>query len=235
MFYFAATRPHWVGNVIEDETVHTAPWHLGLYSETEASRYSGEPLSTVHRWFHDRNAASRDKLATFDDLVSLLFVRELRRRRIPLKAIRDAEDDLVQRTGNSHPFVHESLWVSGRDVLVRVSDAPSAFLSPNRRGQLAIPGVTQPDRVELPRLVPAVRGEVAYSAGRVVEWRPVDRITARAEIQFGLTCNDATRVPTRYLYGLYGEGERIEDIAHLFRVTERDVSQAIEWEQRLAA
>ena len=110
---------------------------LGLYSQTEAARYSRIPLSTVHRWFARRYGVVRGELISFDEFVSLLFVRELRDRwRVPLREILEAERDLRERTGEAHPFAYEALWVAGRDVLIRVRADSEGFMSANRRGQL---------------------------------------------------------------------------------------------------
>jgi uncharacterized protein (DUF433 family) len=213
----------------------TEPWHIGLYSQTEAAHYSEIPLSTVHRWLESRGAIEGEELVSFDEFVSMLFVRQLRDRRVRLKDIETAEEDLRERTGHRHPFVHEALWVAGKDILVRVGPAAEAYLAANLRGQLAIPGVIEAIRVDLPRLVADVRGQLSYDQGRVAAWRPVDRIAARPGVQFGLTCIEGTRVTTRAVFEAVAAGDDPATIARLFEVTETDVNQAVEWERQLAA
>jgi len=213
----------------------TEPWHIGLYSQTEAAHYSEIPLSTVHRWLERRGVVEGDELVSFDEFVSMLFVRQLRARGVPLKDILTAEDDLRERTGHGHPFVHEALWVAGRDILVRIGPAAAAYLAANLRGQLAMPGVVEAKRVELPKLVADVRGQLSYDQGRVAAWRPVERIAARPAVQFGLTCIEGTRLTTRAVFEAAEAGDDPVTIARLFEVTETDVNQAIEWERQLAA
>lgn len=210
-------------------------WDVGLYSLTDAVQYSGIPMSTVARWLEPRPHGTREDLVTFDEFVTLLFVRQLRNRGVRLKEIREAERDLQKRTGHTHPFVYETLWVAGHDVMVRVTDAAEAFLSANRRGQLAMPGVLEAHRVDLPEAVADVRGQLGYEGGRVGVWRPVDRITARPAVQFGLTCIEGTRLTTRTIFDVAEAGDEPAMIARLYEVTETDVAQAIEWERRLAA
>ncbi len=213
----------------------TEPWHIGLYSQTEAAHYSEIPLSTVHRWLARREVSLGDELVGFDEFVSMLFVRQLRDRRVRLKDILTAEDDLRKRTGHQHPFVHEALWVAGRDVLVQVGAATDTYMAANLRGQLAIPGVIEAKRVQLPKLVADVRGQLSYDQGRVAAWRPIERIAARPAVQFGLTCIEGTRLTTRAVFEAAEAGDDPITIARLFEVTESDVKQAIEWEQQLAA
>lgn len=209
-------------------------WDVGLYSLTDAVQYSGIPMRTVARWLDPRPHRVTDDLVTFDEFVTLLFVRQLRKR-VHLKDTREAERDLQERTGHRHPFVHETLWVAGRDVMVRVKDSPDSFLSANRRGQLAMPGIIEAERVDLPNLVADVRGQLGYEDGRVSVWRPVERIAARPAVQYGLTCVDGTRLTTRTIYDVAEAGDEPASIARLFEVTETDVAQAIEWERALAA
>lgn len=210
-------------------------WDVGLYSLTDAVQYSGIPMSTVARWLEPRPHGTREDLVTFDEFVTLLFVRQLRKRGVRLKEIREAEQDLQKRTGHRHPFVYETLWVAGHDVMVRVTDAADAFLSANRRGQLAMPGVLEAHRVDLPEAVADVRGQLGYEGGRVNVWRPVDRIAAKPAVQFGLTCVEGTRLTTRTIFDVAEAGDEPAMIARLYEVTETDVAQAIEWERRLAA
>ena len=209
---------------------------LGQYSQTEAARYSRIPLSTVHRWFARRYGVLRGELISFDEFVSLLFVRELRDRwRVPLREILEAERDLRDRTGEAHPFAHEALWVAGRDVLVRVRADSEGFMSANRRGQLLIPGVAEAHRVQLPELVGNVRDQLGYEHGRAVRWQPIERVVARPAVQFGMTCIEGTRTTTRTVYEAVEAGDSPELLSRLFRVSVHDIEQAVEWERRLAA
>lgn len=211
------------------------PWHFGLYSLADAVRYSGIPIGTVHRWIGRRLDREHEQLVSFDEFVALLFIRRLRDLKVPLREILRAEEDLRQRTGHRHPFAHETLWVAGRDVLVRVPGSVDAFLSANRRGQLPIPGVALAERVELSNLVADVRGELVYVNGRVGMWRPTERIAARPAVQFGLTCIEGTRLTTTALYEAASAGDEPTELARLFEVTESDIDRAIAWERRLAA
>ena len=79
---------------------------VGLYSQTDAARYSSVPLSTVRRWLARPHAVVADELVSFDEFVTMLFVRQLRKHQVQLKDILAAERDLRERTGQEHPFVH---------------------------------------------------------------------------------------------------------------------------------
>jgi uncharacterized protein (DUF433 family) len=210
-------------------------WDVGLYSLTDAVLYSRIPMSTVARWLKPRAHETRGDLVTFDEFVTLLFVRQLRMRGVRLKAIREAERDLQERIGQRHPFVYETLWVAGQDVMVRVTDAADAMFSPNRRGQMAMPGVVEASRVDLPHAVADVRGHLGYDNGRVAIWRPVEHIAVRPAVQYGLACIEGTRLTTRTIFDAAAAGDEPKSIARQFEVSESDILQAIEWERQLAA
>jgi hypothetical protein len=73
----------------EAGSLPTDAWDVGLYSLTDAVQYSGIPMSTVSRWLNPRPEGVKDDLVTFDEFVTLLFVRQLRRVRwIRAKACR---------------------------------------------------------------------------------------------------------------------------------------------------
>lgn len=206
---------------------------LGLYSIADAVRYSRIPTATVRRWLEreGRGASWRDQLVSFDELVSLLFVREFRQRGVRLREVIAAERDLRERTAWRHPFVHEGLWTAGGDVMVRISDQ---YLAANRRGQVALP-IIEAKRVQLRHLVSDVRGQLSYDAQRVAAWRPVDHVVARPATQFGLTCIEGTRVPTRSISEAVSGGDRPVELAQLYEVPETFIERAVEWELELAA
>lgn len=207
---------------------------IGLYSVADVVRYSRIPSATARRWLtrEGRSSTWRDQLVSFDELVSLLFVREFRRHGVRLADVIAAERDLRARTNWVHPFVHAGLWALGRDVAIRVSEQ---FIAANRGGQVALPHVAVGELVLLPELVGDVRGQLTYIHDRVAEWRPRDHVVARPALQFGLTCIEGTRVPTRSIYEAVSGGDRPHDVAALYGIPSSMIEQAIEWERQLAA
>jgi uncharacterized protein (DUF433 family) len=213
------------------------PTLVPLYMQSDLARYLGLPISTVASWRSrgGRVPHQRGALLSFEELISLLFVRELLRRHVRLKNVFLAERDLQQRLGRAHPFALERLWVEGGDVLVRVSEPVEGFLAANRAGQATLPSLVEPKRVELPELVRPLRQEVDYSEGNATAWRPAPHIVARPAVQFGLPCVEGSRLPTRTLLRAVAAGDRVDDVAAAYGVDVQDVEAAVGWEQSLAA
>jgi uncharacterized protein (DUF433 family) len=210
---------------------------LGLYSAADASRYMRLPANTVRWWITRGRRLDRPQgsLVTFDELISLLFVGELRKLRVGLADILRAEKDLRQRTGHDLPFVWQELWVAGKDVLVPVGPMATQFLAANRGGQTTFENWTKARRVQLPALVQQARGQVEYEQKRAVAWRPKPEIALRPGVQFGRTCIAGTRIPTNVVAGAVQAGEPAEEVAELYLITPEQVHEAVDWELSLAA
>lgn len=214
--------------------------HLGLYSIADAARYARIPTTTVRRWMErqGRGTTWREHLVSFDDLISLLFVHEFRKHDVKLREIIRAETDLRERFDWGHPFVHEGLWTAGGDILIRVPGGadygPDAVIASNRGGQVAL-SIIQLKSVQLPELVRNLEEQLNYEDQRVTAWRPADDVVARPATQFGLTCIEGTRIPTRSIYQAIAGGDTPARLARLYEIGQEKIERAAEWERQLAA
>lgn len=214
--------------------------HLGLYSIADAARYARIPTTTVRRWMErqGRGTTWRENLVSFDDLISLLFVHEFRNHDVKLREIIRAETDLRERFDWGHPFVHQGLWTSGGDILIKVPggahQGADAVIAANRGGQVAS-SIIQLKTVELPDLVRNLEEQLNYEDQRVAAWRPADDVVARPATQFGLTCIEGTRIPTRSISQAIAGGDTPAQLARLYEVDQEKIERAAEWERQLAA
>lgn len=137
-----------------------------------------------------------------------------------------------------HPFVHQGLWTAGGDILVKLprgSDyGADAVIATNRGGQVAL-SIIELKIIQLPELVRHVKGQLTYERQRVAAWRPADDVVARPATQFGLTCIEGTRIPTRSIYQAISAGDSRPQLARLYGVDQRKIDRAAEWERQLAA
>jgi uncharacterized protein (DUF433 family) len=214
--------------------------NLGLYSIADAARYARIPTTTVRRWMErqDRGTTWREHLVSFDDLISLLFVHEFREHDVKLREIMRAEADLRERFDWGHPFVHQGLWTAGGDILIKMpggaDHGADAVIAANRGGQVAS-SIIQLKTVQLPELVRNLEDQLNYEDQRVAAWRPADDVVARPATQFGLTCIEGTRIPTRSIYQAIAGGDTPAQLARLYEVDEKKIERAAEWERQLAA
>src|SRR5437870_4024662 len=88
-----------------------SPSSMGIYTVREAGRLARIPHATAERWTEiglgatpRARDASVGSLLTFDDLISLFTVRELRRGKVPIEEIKRAEKTLAKLWGVEKPF-----------------------------------------------------------------------------------------------------------------------------------
>lgn len=212
---------------------------FALYPAQELARYLRMPASTVRYWLSRGGRIQREpaQLLSFEELISLLFVRELRvGHNVPFKEIARSERDLRARLGKEHPFAWEQLWTAGRDVMVRLPDQPDSYVATNRLGQVSLPRWVEAHKVEVPALLQPLRAQVEYrDDGRAFSWRPSPHVIARPAVQFGLPCVDGTRLPTKTVLRAVTAGDTVEQIAFAYGADLDGIRAAVEWEQSLAA
>src|SRR5437870_5424447 len=121
---------------------------LGIYRLADCAALLNTPRETVREWTLKGLAPSRQKgqrispsSYNFADLISLLVVRELRRRGIPLQRIRKAEEYLREIEGFDRPLATRRLYTAGRDILFRLAaeeNHGTHLVAATRGGQGAI-------------------------------------------------------------------------------------------------
>ncbi|HKX45839.1 MAG TPA: DUF433 domain-containing protein [Planctomycetota bacterium] len=211
-----------------------------LYPVTDAARALRLPQSTVDWWVRGRDhyrpvvelADPADRLLSFRNLCEVWVLQSLRRKhRVSLPSIRQAIDEIRERTGYEHPLVQQELLTDGRSVLYeRFGDLIDAS-----RGGQGVFEVARPflDRVEwdadqLARLFPVATSDLQHDARRIV----IDPRRA-----FGHPCLFSNGTPVEVFLPRFHAGESISALAEEFGCTPDEVQDAIRFQtgQSLAA
>lgn len=198
----------------------------GIYDPTEAARLIRVHPETLARWTTGRYPLVRpafDRFFDFEDLVSLLVIAELWRRRVQTSEIRRGIEVLAQELGVDRPLAHidapPRLATVGRSFFAHIgewADAGKGF-------QLAFQ----------PMIEPVLRPLEYDTQGMAHLWRPLESVTATPIVQAGTPCIEATRVPTTTVEGLVRVGEDIEDIAFDFDLEIEQIQAALRFEAAL--
>lgn len=204
---------------------------MGTYLFPEAGRLLQCPATTLRSWVSWGLPASavgaRERpMLSFHDLISLLVVRELRRRGLRLQAIHTAHRYMVNELGLRQPFAQRRFWTAGRDIFVKLllkgGEAPVAA---SKYGQISFAAV----------LEESLEG-VEYGADLMASiWRPVPEVWVNPGVRRGSPCVNGTRVDTWVLSDLCLAGEPIEYLARLYELSAEQVTAALEWEERLVS
>jgi uncharacterized protein (DUF433 family) len=204
----------------------------GIYSLHNLRTYlafSGKPEDGNHalRWLTDvLNPVShtpRQPDYTFSDLVSLFVVRELLRKGVRPRTIRDAEEWLRGELGIDRPLVSEDIKTDGVEVFYRDEVIPGQIEAASKRGQQTI-------REAIKEKLVSVR----YTDGTATSWEPAQGIVLDPQIQFGDPTIADSRLPTEIVAGV-GENLGIAQAASRFHISPAIVKSAMAFENQLAA
>lgn len=191
----------------------------GIYDLTEAARLVGRAADTIARWVSGAGALHRvrdAKILNFLDIISLLVISELVRRRVPKPEIREGGKVLSRQLNTDYPFAHKDIATAGAALFGKYGD----WVDVGKGGQLAF----QDDIREYLKTI-SYGDDNSASA-----WRPRPRILVDPAIQAGAPCIEGTRVPTLMIAKLAETPEDYPQIAGDYRLTIKDVQSAVEYE-----
>lgn len=205
----------------------------GLFSLGDLRAYlafSGQPKDRDRalRWLTQmlnpvQHQAKRPDYS-FGDLISLFVVRELLKKGVRPRDIREAEDYLRKKWKKDRPFVSDEIKTDGRGVFVDDKlVAGDQIESAERRGQQVMREAVKE------RLV-----HVHYSEGVASSWEPAREILVDPAIQFGEPVIAGTRIPTEAVADMAAWASAPQ-IASEMGITPKQANAALSFERRLAA
>lgn len=168
----------------------------------------------------------RELLLSFEDLVSMRVIALLRAFGVSWPKIHKAEQWLREQTGYPRPFAIKRVWTETRDVF---AEFPAGFITASRHGQIAFVELFEEylQSVEDMSFIPHDGVNVAET------WTPHDDVLMNPKIQFGDPCIKGTRLPTQILWRMYNGGDNIPYLSRAFLISEQQINNALEWENRL--
>jgi uncharacterized protein (DUF433 family) len=217
----------------------------GVYTVPDAARILGLSLPKLRRWLKDseagalKNAPARygitalgiegegsSKHMDFLSLIELYTVMRLRELGVSFSKIRKAREDLATRLGVKHPFATQSLFVDGAKLL---TENDNLLYELGTNGQIAIRKILEPfwNRVDFEE-----------SSLIAKQFHPHGRdhhVVVDPRRSFGRPVVTGTSVTTEALASLFHGGESIEGLSQQFDLTEAEISDALAFEDCIAA
>lgn len=213
------------------------PWrrrlYLPAYPVGEAARYARVSPRTVAAW-HREDARAKLTLTakghgeelSYLQLIEVAVVAAFRKGGISLRRIRDARAYISKALHTEFPFAAYTFKTDGKNLLMDYQQVEGGrgkgkLLEANIHGQLAWDDI-----------IGARLQEFDYDGkGIAVKWRlagPGSPVFIDPQVAFGTPTVSGT--PTWVIKERWGAGESIEDISYDFRLTDADVSRALEFE-----
>jgi uncharacterized protein (DUF433 family) len=205
----------------------------GLFSLENLRAYmafSGQPedggralrwLSDVLNPVHHR---TRRPDYSFGDLISLFVVRELMRKGLRPKTIREAEDYLRRKWKTDRPFVTDELKTDGCGIYVDDELVAGGQLeSADKHGQQVMREAVK-ERLS----------NVHYHDGMATSWNPTRHIVIDPQIQFGEPVVAGTRIATELVADMATYAS-VQQIASDMGISGAQAKAALNFERQLAA
>lgn len=213
----------------------TAASHMGAFTTTQVARLVGREASEIARWTRgshplvvsDYEPLDGRIVLSFDALIEARLVSHMLRQGVPLRTLRAVSRKLKRDTGSKHPFALDRKFVSEgfrmfeRDGDRLVNIANDCYAEPGLMG-------------------PALEGKVIFERGRASYYLPYPadlphvRIDPRVAFGRPVLVVSKRAVPTAKLADT-ARMEGIDATADWFGVSAAGVSEAMSFEERLAA
>lgn len=220
------------------------PLGRGAYSLSDVSRFAEIPSSTARAWFKGGAGSSgfepvlRSEYAHVDGdfavsflcMIEALVVGRFRKAGVSMPKVREAYARLREDIGTTHPFAHSELYTDGRNVIRRAAGKiKSSVLADVVVGQTLFPELHE--RLE--------RVDYADDTKLASKWRIFDGVSLDPGVGYGKPVLAGTGIHTWVIARQYLANDRdAQLVASLYDVAQRQVKQAVEFEQsygRLAA
>lgn len=219
------------------------------YPAREAAYILNLPLATVKAWSFGqtrrddgrvrfkaviRAADERNKLLSFANLCELHVLAVTRRvHGVSLPKVRSSVEYLRSRLNVDRPLIDRQFKTNGIDLFV---EHASKLLNVSRQGQEALRGEFELALARIER----------DNQGNPIKLFPYSRTSDRTAMQpksvvidprlsFGRPVLTESAVPTEVIYDRFLAGDSLEDMALDYNVDEKEIEEALRFEQRRAA
>lgn len=219
------------------------------YPASEAAYILNLPPATVKAWSFGqtrrddgsvrfkaviRAADTRNKLLSFANLCELHVLAAIRRvHRVSLPKVRDSVEYLRSQLGADRPLIDRQFKTNGIDLFV---EQASKLLNVSRQGQEALRGEFE---LALARIERDNQGNpiklFPYSRTSDHTAEQPKSVVIDPRLSFGRPVLTRSAVPTEVIFDRFQAGDSLEDMALDYNVDEKEIEEALRFEQRRAA
>ena len=231
------------------------PRELPLYGFADTARYLKLHINTLRSWVYGRPYVTENEpkkslpviqlpdknkpLLSFINLVEVHVLSAITRvHKVQFNKVRLALEYLEEKSSSEHPLADTQFWTDEFDLFIEKS---GALICASRDGQMVMQEVIEQyllrvDRdVDLSafRIYPFSK-EILFSSLKekpksILEKAPKN-ISIDPLVAFGRPTIAGTGVATNVISGRFKAGEKIENLAKDYEITETQIQEAIEYE-----
>lgn len=218
------------------------------YSASEVTRILNLPSATVKAWAFGYNynagqnrfqpviipADQKRRILSFANLCELHILSAIRRHhKVSLAKVRDSIEYLHRLGSSQHPLLDNSLQTNNIDLFV---EHASQLLNISRDGQIAMRGDFEEAlaRIERDNNGSPIR-LFPYSRTSISAVDQPKAVVIDPRVSFGRPMLTSAAIPTEIIADRFLAGDSPTEMAKDYRVDEKEIEEAIRFEQRRAA
>lgn len=212
-----------------------------VYGVGEAASLLGLRADKVRAWLDGYHRAgvdyppvvraehTGDGIVTWGEFVELGYLREYRRKGVPLQRLRPIIEELRREFATPYPLATVKPYVYGRELVLELqerTELPAASAMVIRSGQEIL---MTPETARFFKKVEFDPGS-SGDALRIRPAGPTSPVVIDPLVRFGRP--SVHGVTTERLWELHDAGESIDQIAHEYELTADDVRAAVAYEEQ---
>ena len=231
------------------------PREIPIYGLADTARYLKLHINTLRSWVYGRNYFAKNEtktslpviqlpdknkpLLSFMNLVEVHVLSAITRvHNVQFKKVRLALEYLEEKSLSEHPLADNQFWTDEFDLFIEKS---GDLICASRDGQMVMQAVIEQyllrvDRdVDLSafRIYPFSK-EILFSSLKekpkmVLEQTPKN-ISIDPLVAFGRPTISGTGIATNVIAGRFKAGEKVENLAKDYEITETQIQEAVEYE-----
>ncbi|NVD70403.1 DUF433 domain-containing protein [Duganella sp. BJB1802] len=202
-------------------------WLLGYSRKYQGKQVRSEPLWTTQL----KDEELPEDIIGFRDLLEARMVTAFVRHGVDLKVIRATIASAAQHFGIAYPLTQQQFLTDGKRIFLEAVEQAT--------GEPKMIDVVRKQFVFSDIIKPSLYAGIEYGDEGAVRWFPLGKrktIVLDPSLQFGTPIVTQAAIPTDTIYASYlAEGRDKGMVARVFDITPRMVSDAVEFEERLAA
>lgn len=170
-----------------------------------------------------------DEIVTWGEFVELGYLREYRRKGVPLQRLRPVIEELRRELATPYPLATARPFIYGKDLVLRVQerhDLPNAIAIVVRSGQQILLADAAKQFFKKVEFAPSAEGE----ARRIRPAGTASPVAIDPLVRFGRP--SVSGVTTERLWELFDAGESIDAIADGYEIPHDQVRAAVAYEEQ---
>lgn len=211
----------------------------GSYILAEVSRLTGMHYSRVRSWFKQRvdgsscnpifvsdyDPAGDDYAVSFLDLIDVLIVEQLRdHHHVPMRVVRRAHTVLGEELRTKHPFCHSDLYTDGKRIF---------NCAANRLDEEILSDVISRQQFFIQIKEKLAHLDYNKISSLACRWRIAKGVVIDPLVCMGKPTIEKTGITTHVIANqFYANGKDSALVADLYGIGEKDVANAVKFEQR---